>query len=85
MPLLCHQQPLSIEQQSLVADFINFAIKEDNISEYKLKGKALIQELITFAKTFNEEDEEKPNILEQMRSILLNKNEVDDRVISELS
>jgi hypothetical protein len=41
-----------------VADFISFAIREDNISEYKLKGKALIQELVNFAKTFNEEEED---------------------------
>lgn len=64
MPLLCHQQALTIEEQSLVADFINFAIKEENISEFKLKGKALIQELVSFAKTFNEEEEDQPNILE---------------------
>lgn len=55
---------MNIEEETLVADFINYAIKEENISEFKPKGKALIQELIQFAKTFNEEDEEKPNILE---------------------
>ena len=69
---------MNIEEQTLVADFINYAIKEENISEFKLQGKPLIQELINFTKTFNEEDEDKPNILEQLRAVLLSRNEVDD-------
>jgi hypothetical protein len=41
----------------LVANFLEHSINDETISEYKIKGKKLVSELINFTKTFNEEDE----------------------------
>ncbi len=42
MPLLCHSSDLKVEEQILIGTFINQSIKEENISEYKLKASILI-------------------------------------------
>jgi len=51
LPLICTQNSLKIEEQILVAEFIMHAIKNESISEYKMKGEELVKELLAFAKT----------------------------------
>lgn len=46
IPLLCHGEGLKIEEQILVTVFIKQALYEENISQYKPRGNALIKDLI---------------------------------------
>lgn len=79
MPLICHSQELTIEEQILVTVFIKQSIREENISEYKPKGSALIKELVSFSQEFKDDDED-PSILERLKSCLQS-NEVDQMEI----
>jgi len=81
MPLLCHSQMLNIEEQVLLASFIRHSIKEESISEYKLKPSALVDELITFATNFKD-DEEEPSLLEKLAAILKSRTAPKDSVIA---
>jgi quinol monooxygenase YgiN len=58
VPLLCHSQALPIEQQALLAAFIRQSLAEETISQYKLKGPALISELVKFAEHAFQDEEE---------------------------
>jgi hypothetical protein len=49
IPLICHQKPLPIEKEVLVAYFIVKTVKDESISEYKPKGDSLLEELFEFA------------------------------------
>jgi hypothetical protein len=77
MPILCHSQELSIEEQILVAKFIKQAIRDENISEYQLKGSALIKELLTFTNEFKDEEED-PTVLERLTKCLAQKELVQE-------
>ena len=46
------------------------ALRDENISEYKPRGTALIKDLIAFASDFKEEEDE-PNALEKIRHVAL--------------
>jgi hypothetical protein len=48
IPLFCHQESLSIEQQVLAAYFIKEATTEETISQYKEVGSKLLKELFDF-------------------------------------
>jgi len=48
LPLMCHQEALTIEQQVFLAFFIKHVIEEETISQFKLAGPALIKELVNF-------------------------------------
>jgi len=48
IPLFCHQESLSIEQQVLAAYFIKEATIEETISQYKEVGSKLLKELFDF-------------------------------------
>ena len=56
LPLICHERSLPIEQQVLIALFMDYACKEEQISQYKITGQRLIHELIDFVQ--NEMDSE---------------------------
>jgi hypothetical protein len=47
----------------LLANFIRHSLKDESISQYKLKPSALVTELIQFSNTFKD-DEDEPSILE---------------------
>lgn len=48
IPLFCHQESLSIEQQVLAAYFLREATTEETISMYKEVGSKLLKELFDF-------------------------------------
>ena len=48
LPIICHRKPLSVEKQILSAFFLQNVVEDGSISQYELKGEALLQELFTF-------------------------------------
>lgn len=64
-----------------MASFIRHSIKEESISEYKLKPSALVEELTTFASNFKD-DEEEPSLLEKLAAILKSRTAPKDSVIA---
>ena len=67
VPLLCHNTDIPIEQQVLLVRFIRQSIAEETISQYKLKSSLLINELVSFAQDFKD-DEDEPNILQKIKT-----------------
>ena len=61
--------------------FIQYSLTEETISEYKLKPTTLITELISFAKTFKDDDDD-PSVLERLRHALQAKDMFRDDVES---
>jgi len=55
LPLLCHKEAIPIEQQVLLAYFVQKALEEETVSQFTLSGPALIKELVSFIQ--NEFDE----------------------------
>ena len=45
---------MSIEQQVVVAMFIKYTLDTETISEYKIQGKQLLREVLSFAEAFEE-------------------------------
>jgi hypothetical protein len=70
MPILCHGEPFNIEEQILISGFVEQSIKEQNISEYKLKTLDLIKAFLDFANTFKN-DEDEPSLTENIRKLLM--------------
>ena len=58
LPLICHSQDLTLSEQILVVHFLKHTLIEENISQYKVKGAALIRELVEFARNFRDEEEQ---------------------------
>ena len=62
IPLICHQESLTIAQQVILVKFITQTVENETISQYKVAGKELLKELLSFAETFetqqNQEEEE---------------------------
>lgn len=60
LPLICHNQALPIEKQIIIARFIEHAMEEEIISQFKLSGQPLVEEFLTFVSNFenNLDDED---------------------------
>ena len=62
IPLICHQESLTIAQQVILVKFITQTVENETISQYKVGGKELLKELMAFAETFemeqSQEDED---------------------------
>lgn len=51
-PIICHSEPLTVAEQVIVAKFIEVTLKAETISQYKIQGNKIIQELLQFARGF---------------------------------
>lgn len=51
--LICHKEPLSIYEQIILAKFIEDNVRNETISQYKFKGLNVVQELLSFTKTWS--------------------------------
>jgi hypothetical protein len=54
-------------------------LKDESISQYKLKRSTLVTELIQFSNTLKD-DEEKPSILEKLKDLLKSQTPIRDEV-----
>jgi hypothetical protein len=54
-------------------------LKDESISQYKLKPSALVTELIQFSNTFKD-DEDEPSILEKLKDLLKSQTPTRDEV-----
>ena len=48
LPILCHSVNMTIEEQALVAMFIQKSVADETISQYKLQGAKLVDALLKF-------------------------------------
>ena len=63
----------------LVATFIRNALKDETISEFKLKPTTMINELIAFSQNFKD-DEDDANIIEKLSVVLKSKTVSEDDI-----
>lgn len=52
MHLVCHSDPQPIERQVVLAKFIEYTMKTETISQYKILGPRIISELMLFVSKF---------------------------------
>lgn len=50
--LICHDKPMQISHQVLLAKFIEYTVKNETISQYKLQGVQILFDLIEFQNGF---------------------------------
>ena len=50
--LICHKDMLTIHEQIVLAKFIEDVQRNETISQYKFKGHNIVNELLSFAKTW---------------------------------
>lgn len=50
LPIMCHASDMTIEEQILVAMFLQKSVQDETISQYKLQGTKLIDALVKFVK-----------------------------------
>lgn len=85
IPIFCHQDSMPIEKQTLAAFFIKKSIDDETISQYKVIGSKLLDELFNFiendfvdAGQLLEEETSGPSLLQRIK-LSCECNQVQDR------
>ena len=69
LPLICHEKPLTVEQEIVLCSFLCHASTDATISQFNMTSSELLQELLAFVSSQEDDDDDDTTLMDKIRHL----------------